>query len=217
MLVHALEEATPGERIAVVGFGQGADAFIFEVTDRISDYQTQGTGLRKSIANREPCTYPRYLATHGLLKIDQSIRAEADKGTALTALYRHRDLVGGLVGGRCSSCGTYQIPRSRICVKPECRALDSQEPYSFADSRGTVVSWSADNLTFTPEPPAIYGVVDFDEGGRLMVDFTNVDADRVAVGMPMKMVFRIKDIDRMRKFTRYFWKATPTEEGRAPR
>ena len=27
--------------------------------------------------------------------------------------------------------------------------------------------------------------------------------------MPMRMMFRIKDVDRARGFVRYFWKATP--------
>src|SRR5262249_12434816 len=36
MLVAALEQAKPGERILVVGFGQGADALLFETTDAIA-------------------------------------------------------------------------------------------------------------------------------------------------------------------------------------
>ena len=36
MLVAALEDAKPGERILVVGFGQGADALLFEVTAAIA-------------------------------------------------------------------------------------------------------------------------------------------------------------------------------------
>ena len=31
----------------------------------------------------------------------------------------------------------------------------------------------------------------------------------VLVGLAMRMVFRIKDYDSQRGFTRYFWKATP--------
>jgi hydroxymethylglutaryl-CoA synthase len=29
------------------------------------------------------------------------------------------------------------------------------------------------------------------------------------VGLPLRMVYRIKDFDRQRGFRRYFWKATP--------
>ena len=35
MLVHALEEAKPGDRIVVASFGQGCDALCFEVTEHI--------------------------------------------------------------------------------------------------------------------------------------------------------------------------------------
>jgi hydroxymethylglutaryl-CoA synthase len=51
--------------------------------------------------------------------------------------------------------------------------------------------------------------VQFAESGRIMVDFTEVDAGEVEVGMPMRMVFRIKEVDPTRGFTKYFWKAAP--------
>lgn len=109
------------------------------------------------------------------------------------------------------ACGTNQIPRSRICANPDCRAVDSQVPQPFAESRGRVVSFTVDNLTYSPDPPACYGMIDFAEGGRLMMDFTNVGSNGVRVGMPMRLVFRVKDHDSLRGFTRYFWKAAPVE------
>ena len=45
-----------------------------------------------------------------------------------------------------------------------------------------------------------------------MMDFADVQPDRVEVGTPMRMVFRVKDYDTVRGFTRYFWKARPTAE-----
>lgn len=211
MLVHALETAAPGEKILVVGFGQGGDALVLEVTEAIVAYRERGTGVAKWLGRRTPLPYPRYLALHGLLKIDRGMRAESDKPTAQTAAFRHRDLLLGLIGGRCTACDTRQIPRSSICVNPECRAIDSQVPDSFAESSGKVASWTADNLTYTPDPPAYYGMIDFDGGGRLMMDFANVGGQDIEVGRPMRMVFRVKDHDAQRGFTRYFWKAAPLE------
>jgi uncharacterized OB-fold protein len=52
-------------------------------------------------------------------------------------------------------------------------------------------------------------MVVFEEGGRLMADFTDCDAQSVDVSVPMRMMFRIKDYDPARGFTRYFWKAAP--------
>jgi hypothetical protein len=46
------------------------------------------------------------------------------------------------------------------------------------------------------------------------MEFADADAGELAVGLPLAMVYRIKDVDRQRGFRRYFWKATPvrTEE-----
>jgi 3-hydroxy-3-methylglutaryl CoA synthase len=209
LLVAALEEAMPGQVIVCAGFGQGAQAFVFKVTDAITDYRSLGTGTRRWRSRRVSCSYPRYLALHDLLAVDRGIRAESDKGTALTAAYRHRDLLNELTGGRCRRCGTCQIPRARMCANPDCRAVDSQDPHCFADSKARVVSWSADQLTYTPDPPAYYGMVDFEEGGRLMMDFADTVDGSLEVGAEMRMVFRAKDFDARRGFTRYFWKAAP--------
>ena len=53
-------------------------------------------------------------------------------------------------------------------------------------------------------------MVQFDEGGRAMMDLADIDPDtELQVGQPMRMVFRVKDYDTNRGFRRYFWKATP--------
>jgi len=207
MLVHALESARAGDKILVVGFGQGGDAILLEATGAPTG--GAAAGVTRWLDRRASCSYPRYLALDGLVKLDRGIRAEADKGSALTAAYRHRDFLLSLTGGRCDACGTHQIPRGDICVDPDCHAVGALAPHSFAESAGRVATWSADRLTFTPDPPAYYGTVDFAEGGRLLMDFADVDEGAVDVGTPMRMVFRIKDRDPVRGFARYFWKAAP--------
>jgi 3-hydroxy-3-methylglutaryl CoA synthase len=211
MLVRTMQDARPGDRILVTAFGQGGDAALFEVTDGIDAYRRRSNGVTKWLGRGTKYDYTRYLALSGLLKVDRGIRAEVDKGTALSAAYRHSDLTLGLVGGNCERCGTRQIPRTKVCVNPDCGARNTQLPHSFAETRGRIVSWSADRLTYTPDPPAFYGMIDFDGGGRLLMDFTNVDSGRLEIGMPMRMVFRVKDRDAIRDFVRYFWKAAPLE------
>ena len=137
------------------------------------------------------------------------MRAEADKLTPLSALWRNRDTVTRFAGGRCTQCGTLQFPKSRICVNPNCNAIDTQESHPFAEKTGRINSYTADRLTYSPDPPACYGMIQFDEGGRWMMDFADADAKDLAVGLPMRMMFRIKDIDMQRGFRRYFWKAAP--------
>ena len=209
MLVHALEQAKPGEKILVAQFGQGCDVLLFEVTPEIEKLPKR-RGVAGSLARRkEEMNYLKFLAFNGLIELEKGMRAEVDKRTALSVLYRKSDILTGLVGGRCNVCGTAQFPRSRICVNPNCKAVDSQAPYSFAEAQGTILSWSADFLTFSMNPPNHYGMITFAEGGRLMADITDVDQGQIDSGTKVRMAFRIKDFDDKRGFRRYFWKAVP--------
>ncbi|MBW1988499.1 MAG: SDR family NAD(P)-dependent oxidoreductase, partial [Deltaproteobacteria bacterium] len=67
-------------------------------------------------------------------------------------------------------------------------------------------------LSVSLDPPNKYGMVQFEGGGRFMADFTDCDPDELKVGLPMRMVFRRRYVDKERGFTNYFWKATPDRE-----
>ena len=71
------------------------------------------------------------------------------------------------------------------------------------------MSFTADRLAYSPDPPVYYGMIDFEGGGRMIVDFADVEGDEVEVDLPVRMVFRIKAFDEMRGFRKYFWKAMP--------
>ena len=209
MLADALAVAKPGERILLVGFGQGCDALLFEATAELQRLPPR-LGVRGYLARRrEETNYNRFLAFNDLVTLERGMRAELDKQTALSTLYRKRDMILGFVGGRCEKCGTLQFPKSNVCVNPDCNAFHTQTDHPFAEMSGKVNSYTADQLTYSPDPPTIFGMVQFDAGGRLMADFTDADIAEVSVGLKMRMVFRIKDYDAQRGFTRYFWKATP--------
>ncbi len=209
MLAHTLEEAKPGQKILVASFGQGCDAVLLETGDGL-DKARPARGVKGSLARRkEESNYMKWLAFNGLVEMEKGMRAEKDNKTALTVTYRKRDMLFGLVGGKCEKCGTAQFPRTRICVNPNCKAVDQQKPFSFAELEGKVLSWSADFLTYSQDPPQHYGMVTFEEGGRFLSDFTDVDVGTVDSGSKMRMVFRVKDFDERRGFRRYFWKAAP--------
>lgn len=209
MLAHALEDAKPGDRILLAAFGQGCEALLFEVTDAIAGL-AERKGVAAALARRkEESNYQKFLAFNDTIVLEHGMRAEMDKATTLTTLYRNRNMVSGLVGGCCRNCGTRQYPRGRYCVNPECNALDSQDDLSFADTPAQVMTYTADSLTYSRNPPHYYGMVQFDGGGRLVMDFADVDEGQMKVGLPMRMMFRVKDYDHARGFVRYFWKASP--------
>lgn len=209
MLVAALEDAKPGEKILVAQFAQGCDALIFETTRELAEFPKRH-GVKDALARRkEETNYMKYLAFNGLIELEKGMRAEVDKRTALTVQYRKSGMLLGLVGGKCRVCGTAQFPRSRVCVNPNCKAVDSQDPYGFSEQSASVLSWSADFLTYAMDPPSHYGMITFAEGGRLMADITDVEQGQVDSGMKVRMAFRIKDFDAKRGYRRYFWKAVP--------
>ena len=209
MLVDALERAKPGERILVVGFGQGCDALLFEVTENLAKLAPR-LGVKGHLARRkEETNYGKFLAFNDLIAIERGMRADVDKMTPLSSLYRNRRMLTGFIGGQCKKCGTLQFPKSKVCVNPNCNAFHTQEDHPFADTPSKVQSYTADRLTYSPDPPHYYGMVVFEQGGRVMTDFTDCDAATVDVAAPMRMMFRIKDYDPQRGFTRYFWKAAP--------
>jgi 3-hydroxy-3-methylglutaryl CoA synthase len=214
MLAHALDEARPGDIILVAQFGQGAEALIFRVTDRI-DQARPARGVVGSLADRkEETNYLKFLFFNGLVEWDRGMRAEKDNKTALTTLYRNEDQILGLVGGKCRETGVVQYPRTRISVAPNAFAVDTQDPYPFAERKASVTTYSADFLTYSMSPPNHYGTIDFEGGGRIFMDITDVEQGDVDTGLPVKMVFRLKETDEKRGFRRYYWKAAPDRAAR---
>ena len=80
-----------------------------------------------------------------------------------------------------------------------------------ADATGTIVTFTIDRLSYSPSPPIVFAVVDFDGGGRLPIELTDVDPGEVAIGGRVELTFR-------RLFTadgiaNYFWKGRLVREG----
>jgi len=210
LLAHALEQAAPGEVLVLAAFGQGVDVLVLRATDALHGLAGRGRGVSGWLAaGKAERNYLKFLAFNDMLPLEKGMRAEMDKLTPLSVEYRNRRTVHGFMGGRCRDCGTAQWPKTDICVNPECGATGSQDELPFADRPATMITHSADYLAYSPSPPACYGMVHFEGGGRLMMDFTDIDADELRVGLPVRMTFRIKALDAARGYTRYFWKAAP--------
>jgi 3-hydroxy-3-methylglutaryl CoA synthase len=212
LLARTLEAAQPGEIVLVVGFGQGADALLFQATGHVRERAPVHSVQAQLARRREETSYVRYLAQQGLVPVDWGNRAEFDNRTALTAFYRRRDSVTGFSGGRCTACGTVQFPRARMCVNPACRRTDTQVPQPLAGVRGRIKSFTEDWLAATVNPPLQYGNVELDGGGNVFMEFTDCEPGTLAVGRAVEMCFRVKDVDRRRGFVRYFWKPRLLEE-----
>ena len=75
-----------------------------------------------------------------------------------------------------------------MCVNPECGATDQMEPVYLAEKGGTVFSYTGDMLAASLNPPAVYGTVSFNGGGRTVLDFTDCTVEDLAVGKALDYV-----------------------------
>jgi uncharacterized OB-fold protein len=195
-----------------VGYGGGADALLFEVTDEIDTVKGNRRGIDQHLGiKRELHSYEKMAAFRNLLPTEKGIRGETVAPTAVSELWRSRKQVLALYGSRCRSCGTPQFPAQRVCVNPDCGTIDDMDPYRFSDRSGTLFTYTGDNLAFSPNPPAIYGFVDFEGGGRYWFDLTDADLEELEVDMPVEMSFRKKYVDEKNGMHGYFWKAVPVK------
>ncbi|UCG84425.1 MAG: hydroxymethylglutaryl-CoA synthase family protein [Dehalococcoidia bacterium] len=209
MLVAALEEAKPGDKIMVLSYGNGCDVLFFQVTAEIEKIKDR-KGIKGYLASRKDLdNYEKYATFRDLLAVDTGRRGEDVGATQMSTLWRERRMVLGLCGSICRRCGTPQFPRQVVCANPDCGAVNEMDTYRFSDKSGHMFTYTGDSLAPSPNPPAIYGVVAFDGGGRYTFDLTDCDLNALEVGMPVEMSFRRKYRDTLRGVHGYFWKATP--------
>jgi hydroxymethylglutaryl-CoA synthase len=216
MLAKALEDAAPGDKLVVVSYGNGCDALYFEVTEEILNYKDR-LRVSDSIKHRaELDSYFKYLTWRDVLPVEVGLRGEEDKITRWSLVWRNRRAIHSLEGSRCRECGTQQYPPQRICVNPDCGAIDSMGSVVLSGKGGKVFSFTSDLLAATVNPPAIYGNIEFVGGGRCMMDFTDCTLDDLKVDQSVRFSFRIKYYDAKRDTTFYFWKAVPKREMEVP-
>ncbi len=213
MLAHALETAKPGDNILVIGFGSGSDALWFQATERIAQ-PSPCLGISGHLSHRKELDkYGKYLVWRDILPADLGARAEEDIWTRWSFEWRQRKAIYGLYGSRCTACGNVAFPPQRVCVNPECGAIDEVEPILLSDKKAKVFNFTGDNLAASNDPPAVYGTVEFETGGRYQFDFTDCEVQDLSVGMEMEMSFRRRSFDAKRDISRYFWKAVPAKGG----
>lgn len=204
LLVAALEETKEGDRILACGYGDGCDALIFEVNGQIENVRDRG-GIKNHLASKRiMVNYQQYVLWRRLMYMEPQSRP--DRPTiSLSALWRDREWGLALYGSKCKKCGTPQYPVQRVCLV--CQAVDQYEPYSFADKKGKLTSFSHDHLAITEVPPITVAVVDFEGGGRLTCNLTDREPDETKEGMDVEMTFRW--MHYVGGVHSYWWKCKP--------
>jgi 3-hydroxy-3-methylglutaryl CoA synthase/uncharacterized OB-fold protein len=206
LLASALEQSSAGDVIALLTLADGADVLLFRVTDAIGSY-TATRPVARQLEHGAPLPYGKFLSWRGMLPLEPPRRPEPDRISA-SVTGRTEDYKYGFVGSRDRGTGALHLPPQR--VSREGGAQDDMDAAPMADVEGTIAVLTVDRIAYSPSPPIVFAVVDFDDGGRLPVELTDVDPSALAMGDRVEMTFR-------RLFTadgihNYFWKARPVRD-----
>ncbi len=192
LLTAALEAAKPGQVIALVVLADGADVLLFRATEAISSW-TPARPVAAQVVAGAPIAYGTYLRWRGLLVVEPPRRPEPTR-TSASAAARSMDWKLGFVGST-NDAGDVHLP-----PQP---GDTSAAP--MADAVGTIVTFTIDRLAYSASPPVVFAVVDFDGGGRLPIELTDIDVDQVRIGARVELTFRkLFTADGIHN---YFWKA----------
>jgi hydroxymethylglutaryl-CoA synthase len=211
LLTDALEQSNPGQFIALVVLSDGAEAHLFRrtATEFKSVHEQRSVPLVSDQAKSgKPVSYGRFLSWRGTLSTEPPRRPEPARASA-SAADRNESWKFGFVAAQDTGSNTVTLPPARLSEQ------GSMQPRPMADALGTVATFTVDRLAYSPSPPIVFAIVDFDGGGRLPIELADTTPDGVKTGDRVEMTFRrLGSADGIHN---YFWKALPLRSNWAPR
>ncbi|MCW3011675.1 MAG: hypothetical protein JWO90_2079, partial [Solirubrobacterales bacterium] len=202
-LAKVLDEAGAGETILLVNAADGCDATVLRTTDALPAGRAAVSVAAQSGPGRD-VAYATYLSWRGLLDREPPRRPEPGRPAGPASL-RSESWKFAFVGSKCLECGQVHVPPRRVCVG--CGATDRMERVALGRRPGTIATSTVDRLAFSPSPPMIDAVVDFEGGGRYTLEMADTDPEQSGIGARVELTFR-------RLYTsggvhNYFWKVRP--------
>jgi hydroxymethylglutaryl-CoA synthase len=200
-LADLLDAAGSGETLLLISLADGADALVLRATDAIAERRREP--LRAQVDRGVTIGYPQYLLWRERLVAERPRRPDPDRPSAPFA-WRNRRYKLSMAGGRCRKCGAVQFPLPRVCY--QCHTADEFEPVRASSQTGRIVTFTVDRLAFSPRPPLVSAIVDFEQGGRLQCELTDL-RQPIHVGDEVMPTFRRgATVGGIRN---YIWKARP--------
>lgn len=204
VLADVLDRAEPNRIIAVVVLADGASVLLLRTTEALMQRRAAVSVQTQIEGGNDALRYATFLTWRGFLDREPPRRPDPDAPAAPPS-FRMEEWKFAFVGSRCDACGAKHMPPNRVCVK--CGEIDRMTRERLADAPATIATYTIDRLAYTPSPPLVMAVVDFDGGGRFRCQLTDVDPGSVAIGDRLAMTFRkFVTADGIHN---YFWKARP--------
>lgn len=206
MLVAALENARPGEKLLLASYGDGADVAVLNVLPQLENARDR-RGYRRNLASRVLLPgYQKYVKFRNLMEWEAE-RRPSDL-SFLPMLWRERRQNLSLIGARCQACGNVQFPVQRVCMW--CQARDRFEDFKLSDKKGKLFTFSLDERAMVKDPPNVLCEVDLENACRFYCSMTDRDPKKVEVGMPVELTFRV--MHEGGGFYNYYWKCRPLRD-----
>jgi hydroxymethylglutaryl-CoA synthase len=205
MLATALDAAKAGDKLLVANHGDGADAFLVELTDAFPAVPGKRPLQTYLLNKRMLPNYGAYAAFRKLTERDRYVPPSSP-----VTYWRDSKMELALYGARCRKCGTVQYPPPRVCV--ECGTKDELDEVKLAH-KATVFTYTLDHLVGgeylnTPVPRI---VAEMEGGGRTFLQMTDCDPTEVSIGMPVELTLRC--LHEGAGFHNYYWKCQPVRGG----
>jgi 3-hydroxy-3-methylglutaryl CoA synthase/uncharacterized OB-fold protein len=204
LLADVLDRAGPGEIVLLVVLADGGTALVLRTTGELAGRRPPQPVAMQIAVGSNAVDYAAFLSWRGFLDREPPRRPDPDPVAAPPA-QRRADWKFGLVAAKCTRCGTRSLPPDRVCQ--QCHAVDEMAAEPLADVPATVTNYTVDRLAYTPSPPVLTVVLDFDGGGRMRCQLTDAAEDEVRVGLRVEMTFR--RLVTAAGVHNYFWKARP--------
>ncbi len=203
-LERAAQDQAVGRTIAAISLIDGVDVLIFKTLPAIAEH-TCSRPIARQISSGGPLSYAKYLQWRQLLELQPPNRPEPARPSAAAAA-RSGDWKFGLVGSQGQTSQTIHLPPARVSIA-DADSPDDMQAVAMADVPARIATYTTDRLVYSVSPPVVFAIVDFEGGGRLPVELTDVAPDELEVGMPVEMTFRcLYSADGIHN---YFWKARP--------
>ncbi len=203
-LASVLENAQPDQTIAMVHLADGCDVVILRTTEHVADWSPRRS-VDSQVETGARISYGQFLAWRGVVEVEPPNRPGPARVSA-SAAHRRQDWKFRFTGTRDRETGMLHLPPARVSEKGG--SVDDMEPVVMADVPGTIAAVTIDRLAYSPSPPVVFAVIDFDGGGRAPLELTDIaDPALVTVGDRVEPTFRrLSTADGIHN---YFWKVRP--------
>ena len=200
LLAAMVEQAEPGEVLALVSLVDGADVLLFRATDAITGAAVRPVADQVAAAADLP--YATFLAWRGEIELEPPNRPTPARPSSAVA-HRTEDWKFGFVGSRDRESGALHLPPARVSFTNAHQ--DDMDPAPMADVEATIATFTVDRMAYSPSPPVIFAILDFDGGGRFPCELTDCAEGDLHIGDRTEMTFRV--LGTQDGIHNYFWKA----------